>query len=217
MSLKIKTEKVDLADLEVDHFPEDPGITDIAFVVEGRKMYTFKSILSIASPVFKAMFSSDFKEKSSKEIELPGKTYWDFEKFLMCFSPDKFLDLDYYTVERLLPLAKEYQVNSIIRKCEAWLLKEMDLKEVSDQSMKQEVEFLLKSYFYGSEYNMPEIRARTLKRLVPFKLKTYKSVKSLYEDLSEKDKVELLEARIYGVDSAHNSSMYCDEMSSYFW
>ncbi|XP_061168273.1 uncharacterized protein LOC133177210 [Saccostrea echinata] len=180
-------------------------------------MYSFKLILSIASPVFKAMFSSDFKEKNAKEIELPGKTYWDFEKFLMCLSPDKNLDLDDDIIERLLPLAQEYQVNSIIRKCETWLLKEMDIREATDNSMRKEVEFLLKSYYYGSEYKMPKIRARALKRLVPFKLKTYKSVKSFYEDLSEKDKVELLEARIYEVDSSHEAGMYCEEQSSYFW
>ncbi|XP_062598495.1 ankyrin repeat and BTB/POZ domain-containing protein 3-like [Saccostrea cucullata] len=208
MSLDIKTERA------VDEFPEEPGVTDIAFVVEGRKIYTFKTILSIASPVFKAMFSSDFKEKSSKEIELPGKTYRDFEKFLMCLSPDKYLDLNEGMIERLLPLAKEYQVNSIIRRCEAWLLKEMNQREKCDKSMEGEVKFLLKSYFYGSEYNMPKIRARTFKRLVRFKLRSYKSVQS-YKELSEKDKIELLEARINEVDSLYRYCQYCDK-SDYF-
>ncbi|XP_062580833.1 BTB and MATH domain-containing protein 38-like [Saccostrea cucullata] len=207
--------------MTIDQFPEDPGITDIALIVEGKKMYTAKSILSIASPVFRAMFSSDFKERNANEIELPGKIYGDFEKFLMCLSPDKYLDLDDDVIEKLLQLAKEYQVNSIISKCETWLLKEMDLREAREESMIAEVEFLLKSFYYGSEYNMPKIRVRTLRRLKPFKLASYKSVKT-YRDLPEKDKIELLECRIAELDSLHSytprlgTNSQCNIHSSHF-
>ncbi|XP_062577715.1 BTB and MATH domain-containing protein 36-like isoform X2 [Saccostrea cucullata] len=97
-----------------DQFPEKPGTTDIALIIEGKKMYTVKSILSLASPVFKTMFSSNFKEKNVMEIELPGKTYRDFENFLMCLSPNKCLDFNDDVIGNLLPLAQEYQVDSII-------------------------------------------------------------------------------------------------------
>ncbi|XP_062579035.1 kelch-like protein 15 [Saccostrea cucullata] len=200
----------------INQFPEEPGITDIALVIEGRKMYTAKSVLSMASPVFRAMFSSDFKEKNEKEIELPGKVYGDFEKFLMCLSPNKCLDLDGDVIEKILPLAKEYQVDSIIGRCEIWLLKDMDVKEAREESMRDEVTFLLKSFFFGSEYKMPKIRARTLQRLVPFKLSTYKSVQPFYKDLAEKDKVDLLEARMVEIDSLSDgkTSISC---YSHFW
>lgn len=41
-------------------------------VVNGKKLYCNKAILSIWSPVFERMFNQNFKEKDSNEIQLPG-------------------------------------------------------------------------------------------------------------------------------------------------
>ena len=41
---------------------------DIIFLVGGEKIYAGKCVLTLLSPVFKAMFRSDFKEKHAKEI-----------------------------------------------------------------------------------------------------------------------------------------------------
>ncbi|XP_062601679.1 uncharacterized protein LOC134263362, partial [Saccostrea cucullata] len=130
MSFESQAKGMEFTDKKIStQFPEEPGITDVALVVEGKKMYTAKSILSLASPVFKAMFSSDFKKKNATEIELPGKKYKDMEYFLMCLSPNKCLDFNDIIIEKLLPLAQEYQVDSIINKCEKWLLTEIELTE----------------------------------------------------------------------------------------
>ena len=47
-------------DSEID-FSTEWQYGDICFVVEGKKVYANKMILSMWSPVFKAMFSHDFK------------------------------------------------------------------------------------------------------------------------------------------------------------
>ena len=39
--------------------------SDVAFIVEGQKVYSNKMILSMSSPVMKAMFESDFGEKNN--------------------------------------------------------------------------------------------------------------------------------------------------------
>ena len=52
--------------------------SDITFIVEGQKVYANKTVLSMSSPVMKAMFNSDFREKDTKEIELPGKMLQPF-------------------------------------------------------------------------------------------------------------------------------------------
>ncbi|KAJ8311377.1 hypothetical protein KUTeg_010732 [Tegillarca granosa] len=69
-------------------FVEEPGITDLALVVEGKKLFVNKFVLAVASPVFKKMFTSKFKEKDTSEVELPGKKYKDVLEFLMCIYPN---------------------------------------------------------------------------------------------------------------------------------
>jgi hypothetical protein len=41
-------------------------------IVDNKKLYCNKAILSIWSPVFERMFNQNFREKDSIEIELPG-------------------------------------------------------------------------------------------------------------------------------------------------
>ena len=56
---------------------------DKIFVVQGKKIYANKTILSMASDVFKAMLAGDFQEKTAQHILLPGKRY---DEILTLFS-----------------------------------------------------------------------------------------------------------------------------------
>ena len=49
--------------------------SDITFIVQGKKVYANKMVLSMASPVMKTMFESNFREKDAKEIKLPEKEF----------------------------------------------------------------------------------------------------------------------------------------------
>lgn len=46
---------------------------DLALVVEGQKFHVHRLILTLNSPVFKAMLTLNFKEATSAEITLPEK------------------------------------------------------------------------------------------------------------------------------------------------
>ena len=50
-------------------------------------MYANKMILSMASPVMKAMFETDFREKDVKKIELPGKRLDNFLDLMKAVHP----------------------------------------------------------------------------------------------------------------------------------
>ena len=50
-------------------------------------MYANKTILSMASPVMKAMFESDFKEKKVNKIELPGMELKPFLDLMKTVHP----------------------------------------------------------------------------------------------------------------------------------
>ena len=50
-------------------------------------MYANKMILSMSSPVIKAMFESDFKEKNETEIKLPEKKLNTFLELMQAVHP----------------------------------------------------------------------------------------------------------------------------------
>nr|XP_022307239.1 uncharacterized protein LOC111113335 isoform X2 [Crassostrea virginica] len=59
--------------------------TDVILKVEEKLFYLNKKRLGENSPVFKAMFEADFKEKHAEVIPLPGKKFKGFEMFLCSF------------------------------------------------------------------------------------------------------------------------------------
>jgi len=67
--------------------------SDVSFAVEGHHIYANKTILSMWSPVFNAMFSGAFKESDAAVIDLPGKQYNDvLELIRVLHPPNKLLD-----------------------------------------------------------------------------------------------------------------------------
>ena len=63
-------------------FSEPWEDSDLILVVEKEKFHVHRQILSIHSPVFKAMLNSQFKEATATEIPLPGKKAFEVSDFL---------------------------------------------------------------------------------------------------------------------------------------
>ena len=60
---------------------------DIVFVVDDKKVYANKIILSMSSPVFRAMFEGNFQEKGKGEISLPNKPFLPFVGLMEMLHP----------------------------------------------------------------------------------------------------------------------------------
>ncbi|XP_031566413.1 uncharacterized protein LOC116301482 [Actinia tenebrosa] len=92
--------------------------SDVVLVVEDTKFHVHKSTLSIWSPVFEAMFTSHFKERTAKEIPLPGKRADEVEQFLkVIYFDDTKQKVTETNYEFLLELAREYQVDKVQQYC----------------------------------------------------------------------------------------------------
>jgi len=63
-------------------FSEPLQLSDVVLVVEEQRFHVHRSTLAFWSPVFERMFTSDFKEKSSDEIPLPGKKAGEVKELL---------------------------------------------------------------------------------------------------------------------------------------
>jgi hypothetical protein len=60
------------------HFFNDEEFSDVTFVVQGRKVYGHKMVLSIVSDCFRAMFTAGFRESEALEIQIPDCSYSAF-------------------------------------------------------------------------------------------------------------------------------------------
>lgn len=67
---------------EINPFSEPWEDSDLVLMVEDEKFHVHRQILSLHSPVFKAMLHSQFKEATANEIPLPGKKANDILSFL---------------------------------------------------------------------------------------------------------------------------------------
>lgn len=118
-----------------------------------KKLHVHRSTLAIWSPVFDAMFTSDFKEKNSVEIPLP-ETKANEIKLLLQIMYDTSWNRSIMTEGNcyfLLDLAHEYQIGSIIQLCEDFLVSMVKGKRGKDVltvllvGQKYELKTLLKS------------------------------------------------------------------------
>ena len=92
--------------------------SDLVLSVEGRKFHVHRTLLTVASQVFETMFTSNFKEKSALEIELPAKKAGDIEQLLDFIYPDKDFILSRANCFPLLKLANEYQIERLMGECQ---------------------------------------------------------------------------------------------------
>lgn len=78
------------------NFESDWQYSDIKFKVEDKYVHANKLVLILWSPVFKAMFENNFREKNATEVLLPGKKFDDILE-LMCIlhPPNKELTGNY--------------------------------------------------------------------------------------------------------------------------
>ena len=99
-------------------FSEPWKFSDVVLVVEDQKFHVHRSTLSIWSPVFKTMFTSEFKERNMHEIPLPGKKASEIKELLLIIYPTVSKE-GWNTVTNkncyfLFELADEYQMDAVI-------------------------------------------------------------------------------------------------------
>ncbi|XP_060567031.1 uncharacterized protein LOC132725863 [Ruditapes philippinarum] len=100
------------------------------------------------------MFQSDFKEKSSDELELPGKKLRDVLEFLRCIYPNTYTQIDLDNARVILPLLEEYQVLQLKPRCEVVIL-----ETVTEETSTDDLLQLLKE---ACLYDLKALRARCI-------------------------------------------------------
>ena len=127
-------------------FLEPWKLSDVVLVVEDQKFHVHRSFLAVWSPVFEKMFTSEFKEKNNDEIPLPGKKASQIKQLLCMLYPSS--EEKQVTEENcyfLLELAHEYQIESIVEKCQSFMVFMVKEKMEDD---------VLAMLIYGQKYQL---------------------------------------------------------------
>ncbi|XP_078374530.1 uncharacterized protein LOC144658084 isoform X2 [Oculina patagonica] len=113
---------------KMDHpFSQPWEDSDLIIVVEGQKFHVHRLMLSLNSPVFKAMFKSEFKEatsvnnvehllKLSDEYQVKGI----LDLCASCLRKERKTE---YNALKILLLAQQYRLNNIAKDCHSVLAK----------------------------------------------------------------------------------------------
>ena len=121
-------------------------LSDVVLVVEDQKFHVHRSFLAVWSPVFEKMFTTEFKEKNNDEIPLPEKKASQIKQLLCMLYPSS--EEKQVTEENcyfLLELAHEYQIESIVEKCQSFMVFMVKEKMEDD---------VLAMLIYGQKYQL---------------------------------------------------------------
>ena len=154
-------------------FSEPWEDSDLILVVEDEKFHVHRLILSMNSPVFKAMFKSQFKEATSKEIPLPEKKASEVLDLLKLIYFKHVIKepvvITMLNVEHLLKLSDEYEIKHVFESCVSFVEKQPKLKQNVMKLRKMAAMYKLNSVLEGCEDFVETLKLETLREIVDFK------------------------------------------------
>ena len=120
-----ETEFTGDSDTESDNVFSQPwNDSDVVLIVEDEEFHVHRSILSLQSPVFKAMLNGNFKDAQQEKIELKDDDYAAMIPFLKLLYPPTMFEDDEGKVEiddgnilGILQLADKYGTINIVKQC----------------------------------------------------------------------------------------------------
>ena len=173
-------------------FEERDSKTDITLIVEDRKLYLNKAVLSYVSPVFNTMFHGDFEEKTKNEITLPGKNYKEFVNFLKCVHPATLAEITKQNIDDVLALADEYQVEQLKERCVSLLQRQ--LVQCCEKTKINNVD-LMHCMMLADTYNLKQPLETCLDIAVYRRPGDLKNIED-FKQISDATKVRLLSRRL---------------------
>ncbi|CAC5381041.1 unnamed protein product [Mytilus coruscus] len=153
---------------------------DTTLIVDGEKLFINRAELIEKSPVFEKMFTADFKEKHAHEIELPGKNLQHFLKFLRCTLDGYQDDITDENVHIIIPLAHEYQVETLLNKADTLLADRYKKKTYGECKSGYVIESIIEADKYGLSKSL-----ELLKDFASRKMYKYFSSAKGYDQLSD--------------------------------
>ncbi|XP_022762044.1 ARM REPEAT PROTEIN INTERACTING WITH ABF2-like isoform X3 [Durio zibethinus] len=113
-----------------EQYVNNATLSDVTFLVEGRRFYAHRICLLASSDAFRAMFDGGYREKDARDIAIPNIRWEVFElmmRFIYTGSVDVMLDI----AQDLLRAADQYLLEGLKRLCEYTIAQDISLENVS--------------------------------------------------------------------------------------
>ncbi|CAJ0962624.1 unnamed protein product, partial [Mesorhabditis belari] len=148
-------------------------------VIDGMRLHVSKEYLALHSPVFHAMFYSNFSERDKKEVTVEDVIFDEFIELLNVVYPSR-KPVSTENVEFLLELGDKFEMHFVLDECERFLIGSGEIS-------------LVTKLVWADQYVLAKLQdscIRTMKSL-----SDVKAIKNMeeYKNLSDTTKAALLE------------------------
>ncbi|XP_030465913.1 ARM REPEAT PROTEIN INTERACTING WITH ABF2 [Syzygium oleosum] len=113
-----------------EQYVNNSTLSDVTFLVEGRRFYAHRICLLASSDAFRAMFDGGYREKDARDIEIPN-IRWEVFELMMRFIYTGSIDVTLEIAQDLLRASDQYLLEGLKRLCEYSIAQDISLENVS--------------------------------------------------------------------------------------
>ncbi|KAK6239205.1 hypothetical protein QUC31_004674 [Theobroma cacao] len=100
-----------------EQYVNNPTLSDITFLVEGKRFYAHRICLLASSDTFRAMFDGGYRERDAKDVEIPNIRWHVFE-LMMRYIYTGSVNVEIDIAQDLLRAADQYLLDGLKHLCE---------------------------------------------------------------------------------------------------
>ncbi|XP_060181349.1 ARM REPEAT PROTEIN INTERACTING WITH ABF2-like isoform X1 [Lycium barbarum] len=113
-----------------EQYVNNSTLSDVTFLVEGKRFYAHRICLLASSDAFRAMFDGGYRERDAKDIEIPN-IRWDIFELMMRYIYTGSVDVNLDVAQDLLRAADQYLLEGLKRLCEYAIAQDISVESVS--------------------------------------------------------------------------------------
>ncbi|XP_065861150.1 ARM REPEAT PROTEIN INTERACTING WITH ABF2-like [Euphorbia lathyris] len=113
-----------------EQYVNNPTLSDVTFLIEGKRFYAHRICLLASSDAFRAMFDGGYRERDAKDVEIPN-IKWDVFELMMRFIYTGSVDVAIEIAPDLLRAADQYLLEGLKRLCEYTISQDISVENVS--------------------------------------------------------------------------------------
>ncbi|CAI0559879.1 unnamed protein product [Linum tenue] len=113
-----------------EQYVNNATLSDVTFLVEGRRFYAHRICLLASSDAFRAMFDGGYREKDARDIEIPN-IRWEVFELMMRFIYTGSVNVALDVAQDLLRAADQYLLEALKRLCEYTIAQDISLDNVA--------------------------------------------------------------------------------------